>query len=40
MTAELDTGPSMRKSFLIPDSDAYITDVYDWLDHEIPRLFV
>lgn len=40
MTAELDAGPYIRKSFFPIDTETYITDVYEWLDNEIPRLFV
>lgn len=40
MTAELDAGPYIRKSFFPLDADTYITDVYEWLDYEIPRLFM
>lgn len=40
MTAELDAGPYIRKSFFPLDDDTYITDVYDWLENETPRLFV
>jgi len=40
MTAELDAGPYIRKSFFPIDTETYITDVYEWLDNEIPRLFL
>lgn len=40
MTAELDAGPYIRKSFFPLDTDTYITDVYNWLEGEVPKLFM
>lgn len=40
MTAELDAGPYIRKSFFPLNPDTYITDVYNWLEGEVPKLFM
>lgn len=40
MTSELDAGPYIRKSYFALDTNTYITDVYEWLEAEIPRLFL
>ena len=39
MTSELDADPYIRKSYFALDTSTYITDVYEWLEAEIPRLF-
>jgi len=40
MTSDLDAGPYIRKSFFPIDTDTYITDVYNWLESEVPKLFM
>lgn len=40
MTSELDAGPYIRKSYFTVDTDTFITDVYEWLEAEVPRLFL
>jgi len=40
MNEDLDSGPILIKSFKKINLNTYIGDIYDWLDKEIPKLFL
>ena len=40
MNEKLDSGPVLIKSFKSIGLNTYIGDIYDWLDKEIPKLFL